>query len=106
MKIRTVGINVRVSLDEKKRILRNSRQCGLSLSEYLRQLALGFEPRPIQAHEFDEFIFVLERIYNDFHAKFDDETLRKFLFVLQTIQEKFILPKRRNDDGNDKNLAD
>ena len=105
MKIRTVGINVRVTPDEKRKILRNSRQCGLNLSEYLRKLALGYQPRPLQPHEFDEFSYVLEKIYTDFHRSFDEETLHKFLLILQAIQEKFILP-RRIGNGNDKNLAD
>ena len=42
MRKRSVGINVRVT--EKKRVTMLARKCGLSLSEYLRQRALGYEP--------------------------------------------------------------
>ena len=44
MRNRTVGINVRVSVAEKKKVTMLARKCGLSLSEYLRQRALGYEP--------------------------------------------------------------
>ena len=44
MRNRTVGINVRVTVTEKKRVTMLAKKCGLSLSEYLRQRALGYEP--------------------------------------------------------------
>ena len=44
MRKRSVGINVRVSVPEKKKVTMLARKCGLSLSEYLRQRALGYEP--------------------------------------------------------------
>lgn len=106
MKIRTVGINVRVSPNEKRRILHNSKMCGLSLSEYLRKLALGYEPRPVQPYEFEVFTFTLEKIYRDSHTQLGKEVQQKFLDILQAIQEKFVLPERRIGNGNDKNLAD
>ena len=45
MRARSVGLNVRVSPAEKQRIQTAAGQCGLTLSEYLRQRALGYEPR-------------------------------------------------------------
>ena len=44
MRKRSVGINVRVSVTEKKKVTMLARKCGLSLSEYLRQRARGYEP--------------------------------------------------------------
>ena len=44
MRKRTVGINVRVTVTEKKKVTMLARKCGLSLSEYLRQRALDYEP--------------------------------------------------------------
>ena len=40
-----MGLNVRVSPAEKQRIQTAAGRCGLTLSEYLRQRALGYEPR-------------------------------------------------------------
>ena len=44
MRKRSVGINVRVTVTEKKKVTMLVRKCSLSLSEYLRQRALGYEP--------------------------------------------------------------
>ena len=43
MRKRSVGINVRVSVTEKRKMTLMAKRCGLSLSEYLRQRALGYE---------------------------------------------------------------
>ena len=43
MRNRTVGINIRVSVTEKKKVTMLARKCGLSLSEHLRQRARGYE---------------------------------------------------------------
>ena len=44
MRKRSVGINVRVSVTEKKKVTMLAKKYGLSLSAYLRQRALGYEP--------------------------------------------------------------
>ena len=44
MRNRAVGINIRVTVTEKKKVTMLAKKCGLSLSEYLRQRALGYEP--------------------------------------------------------------
>ena len=44
MRNRTVGINIRVTVTEKKKVTMLAQKCCLSLSEYLRQRALGYEP--------------------------------------------------------------
>ena len=44
---RTYGINIRVTGQEKERFTRNSKRCKLSVSEYLRQLANGYEPKEL-----------------------------------------------------------
>lgn len=41
MRSKTLGINVRVTPEEKEKLLRNAGYCALSLSEYLRRLGLG-----------------------------------------------------------------
>ena len=44
MRNRTVGINIRVTVTEKKKVTMLAKKCCLSLSEYLRQRALEYEP--------------------------------------------------------------
>ena len=41
MRNKTLGINVRVTPQEKEKLLKNADYCSLSLSEYLRRLGLG-----------------------------------------------------------------
>ena len=42
--IRSSFNNTMVTVTEKKKVTMLARKCGLSLSEYLRQRALGYEP--------------------------------------------------------------
>ena len=59
MRKRSVGINVRVSVTEKRNMTLMAKRCGLSLSEYLRQRALGYEPG---GHPPKEVFDVLDKI--------------------------------------------
>lgn len=45
MRSKNYGINVRVTEQEKQKLLENARFCSLTLSEYLRRLGLGKEVR-------------------------------------------------------------
>ncbi len=47
MRNRNVGINIRVSEKEKERIIKNADKCQLTVSEYLRKLANGHEPKEL-----------------------------------------------------------
>mgnify|MGYP001859395215 CR=1 FL=1 len=62
MRTRSVGLNVRVSPAEKHRIQTAAGRCGLSLSEYLRQRAVGYEPRWHPPGRLFEALAVLERL--------------------------------------------
>lgn len=59
MRKRNVGINVRVSVTEKRKMTLMAKRCGLSLSEYLRQRALGYEPG---GHQPKEAFYVLDKL--------------------------------------------
>ena len=59
MRNRIVGINVRVSVTEKRNMTLMAKRCGLSLSEYLRQRALGYEPG---GHPSKEVFDVLDKL--------------------------------------------
>ena len=59
MRKRSVGINVRVSVTEKRKMTLMAKRCGLSLLEYLRQRALGYEPG---GHPPTEVFDVLDKI--------------------------------------------
>ena len=59
MRKRSIGINVRVSVTEKREMTLMAKRCGQSLSEYLRQRALGYEPG---GHPLKEVFNVLDKL--------------------------------------------
>ena len=72
MRKRSVGINVRVTVTEKKRVTMLAKKCGLSLSEYLLQRALGYEPGGHPPKEVFEVLDKLDDIAERCSAR--DET--------------------------------
>ena len=57
---RNAGINIRVTPEEKKKIERNARKCRLSVSEYLRQIAMKVEPKELPPEEILQSIMRLQ----------------------------------------------
>ena len=58
---RNLGINIRVTPAEKKKIERNAKKCRLTVSEYLRQLAMNVEPKELPSDEIIESIMRLHK---------------------------------------------
>ena len=77
MRNRTVGINVRVTVTEKKKVTMLARKCGLSLSEYLRQRALGYTPRFHPPQAFFDSLDRLEHL-TDQLAQYDPAFANEF----------------------------
>ena len=69
MRNRTVGINVRVTVTEKKKVTMLAKKCGLSLSESLRQRALGYEPGGHPAKEVFDILDKLDEIAENCSAR-------------------------------------
>ena len=69
MRKRSVGINVCVSVTEKKKVTMLARKCGLSLSEYLRQRALGYEPGGHPPKEVFDVLDKLDEIAEQYSAQ-------------------------------------
>ena len=58
---RNLGINIRVTPAEKKKIERNAKKCKLTVSEYLRQLAMNVEPNKLPSDEIIKSIMRLQK---------------------------------------------
>ena len=84
-----VRIAVRVTAREKDKIQSKARKCGLSTTEYIKQRALGYEPRGIPP---DALFLCLEKL-GELSGKASsselDEEIRK---VLKGITAAFLLP--------------
>lgn len=56
---RNLGINIRVTPAEKRKIERNAKKCKLTVSEYLRQIAMNVEPKELPSEEIIQSIMRL-----------------------------------------------
>lgn len=84
-----IRIAVRVTAKEKEKIQSKARKCGLSTTEYVKQRALGYEPRGIPP---DALFLCLEKL-SDLADKVSSPKLDKEIGdVLKEITAAFLLP--------------
>ena len=112
---RNLGINIRVTPEEKKKIERTAKKCRLNVSEYLRQLAMNKEPKELPSEEMIQSLMRLRKIISAFEKNSEaaqDERSRDFYqgcadFIRQIMTETLQLmthsePKPEvRIDGND-----
>ena len=63
-KVRNGRLDIRLSASEKTAVQRKARACGLSVSEYIRKRALGYEPRAAPSDELLAFTSALIELTN------------------------------------------
>ena len=86
MRSKTQGINVRVTPEEKEKLLKNADYCALSLSEYLRRLGLG---KNVEAtvREKDYRVFrKLKQLKADYEQLEKSEIARRIDEILQELR--------------------
>lgn len=71
---RNLGINIRVTSQEKKKIERNAKKCRLTVSEYLRQLAMTKEPKELPSAEMVESLIRLNDVITAFEKSAEAAT--------------------------------
>ena len=64
MKKEKVRIKVRLTEEENEKLKQNSTLCGLTQSEYVRQLCKGIHPKPKPPDAFWELMNELYRVYS------------------------------------------
>jgi hypothetical protein len=85
------GIYFHVSEKEKTKIAANAKKCGLKQSEYLRQRALGYEPKPALPGDFYAFTERLDKLIDkDISPKITAEALQ----LLREISNVLIKPRK------------
>ena len=85
MENRTTRLYTRVTPAERKKVRSLAKRCGLSVSEYIRQRALGFAPREIQPEIFYELVRRIETLYRENGGE-------ELLSLVRDIREDLILP--------------
>ena len=84
-------IAFRVTDQEKKRITALARKCGLSVSEYVKQRALGYAPHPGRP----ELIFpLIEKIGQLQDLAVSPETDAAICTLLKEISDTLLLPRK------------
>ena len=83
MRSKTQGINVRVTPAEKEKLSESAMYCGLSMSEYLRRLALG---KNVKAAT-DEKIYKTFRLVRQLKKDLDTLEKSEILRCLSTIED-------------------
>ena len=84
-----VRIAVRVTVKEKDKIQSKARKCGLSTTEYVKQRALGYEPKVVPPDALFAFIEKLGELAN---KNGSPELDKEICEVLKQITAEFLLP--------------
>ena len=82
-------IELRVTAKEKDKIKSKARKCGLSTTEYVKQRALGYEPRGIPP---DALFLCLEKLDELADKANSPELDVEISTVLKEITAAFLLP--------------
>lgn len=97
MRTRSVGLNVRVSPAEKNRIQTAAGRCGLTLSEYLRQRALGYAPRFHPPQAFFSYLTWMDNL-TDQLARLDPPLAEQYRRCLEGLLDSLL---RKEDASGD-----
>lgn len=87
-------IDIRVKPKEKDKIKRLAEKCNLSISEYMAQRALGYEPITVLPDVFFDFYNKLCELCNT--AGFTPETENKLLALIDEIHSELLLPRKED----------
>lgn len=92
--VKNKNLFIRVSKKEQNLIEHNAERCGLSVSEYLRQRALGYMPRVVLPEAFFSFNDKLDELCVTVEGKITADTEERIIALIDSITEELILSKR------------
>lgn len=88
-KTKYARLDLRVTPQEKDRISAKARKCGLSTTEYVKQRALGYEPRAVPPDALFRFLEKLSSLENKTASP---ELDAEISHLLKEITVAFLLP--------------
>lgn len=97
-----VEIHIRVSENEKKKLQKNAKKSGLSLSSYLRKVGLKKEIYPIPDKEFYKIYLDICTLKSNIYRLEKDEIIKK----LEQVSKKFLDIYYSKNNGDDENGND
>ena len=86
MRNRTIGINVRVSENEKKKLQKNAQKANLKLSSYLRKVGLQQKIYAIPDEELRKIYNGIVELKNEF-SYMNDEEIKNIIEYMKWIDE-------------------
>ncbi len=92
--VKNKNMVIRISEKEKNLIERNAVKCGLSVSEYLRQRALGYMPRAVLPEVFFSFSDKLDELCIACEGKITQDTEDRIITLIDEITAELILPQK------------
>ena len=91
MNLKTEHVFVRMTPQEKDRIVRLAEQCGLSISEYVRQRAAGYAPSAVSIDAVYAIREPLAALLN--RTDLPPESEHEIDALLTDIREALVLPR-------------
>ena len=105
MRNRTIGINVRVSKNEKKKLKRNAKKSGLNLSAYLRKCGLQQEIYAIPDENIYKIYTGIVELKNEFPYLNNEEINEKITKMQSNFLDIYNYKKDGDDNGNNENMG-
>lgn len=105
MRNRTIGINVRVSENEKKKLKRNAKKSGLNLSAYLRKSGLQQEIYAIPDENIYKIYTGIVELKNEFPYMNDEEIKERITKMQSDFLDIYNYKNGDDDNGNNENMG-
>ena len=105
MRNRTIGINVRVSESEKKKLQRNAKKSNLNLSSYLRKSGLQKEIYSMPDEELRKIYTGIVELKNEFPYMSNEEIKEKIAKMQSDFLDIYNHKKDGDDNGNNENMG-
>ena len=105
MRNRTIGINVRVSKNEKKKLQKNAQKANLKLSSYLRKVGLQKKIYEIPDEELRKIYSGIVELKNEFPYMSNEEIKEKIAKMQSDFLDIYNYKKDGDDNGNNENMG-
>ena len=92
MKEKDKRVELRLPAKEKEQLKQLAKECGLSLSEYLRKRGLGYEPGPFLD---DRFYAVYTKLCEISNLPLQPDTEAVLIAILNELQQNLFLPRKQ-----------
>ena len=105
MRNRTIGINVRVSENEKKKLQKNAQKANLKLSSYLRKVGLQQKIYAIPDEELRKIYAGIVELKNEFPYMNNEEIKEKIAKMQSDFLDIYNYKKDGDDNDNNENMG-